>query len=250
MNGWVKLHRSIIDWEWYNDPNMCHLFLHLILIANLKDGEWHGEKIKRGDAVVGYRSLSMTLGVSIRTLRTCLKRLKTTREVTLHVTHQFTIVTICKFESYQTDIIPCDTPNDILNDILNDKQVTRKRHANDTILIKEEDKSNIEINWRTDFSIYQKQCFDAFTKLANDSAFITDRNKFLPNVDIVKTMWNAYELYWSGDEAWKRFKKRKTVTINWTLVIKNAINWKSNKIYIPGSFNSKTEPVKSTIYEG
>jgi hypothetical protein len=127
-----------------------------------------------------------------------------------------------------------------------EKSRKKDRKLNTTKQENKEDKSNIEMTWQNDFLIYQKQCFDAFTKLANDSAFIKDRNKFLSNVDIVKTMWNAYELYWSGEEAWKRFKKRKTKNINWTLVIKNAINWKSNRIYIPGSFNNKPESEKVT----
>lgn len=130
MNGWVKLHRSIHDWEWYNDPNMCHLFLHLITIATIKDGSWHGVEIKRGDAIFGLRSLSEKLGISIRTLRTCLNRLKSTREVTLKTTHQFTIVTICNYEHYQGDRNETDT----LNDTQTDKQLTHDRHTTDTIL--------------------------------------------------------------------------------------------------------------------
>jgi hypothetical protein len=37
MSGWIKIHRSILEWEWYEDTNTFRLFMHLILKANHKD---------------------------------------------------------------------------------------------------------------------------------------------------------------------------------------------------------------------
>ncbi len=47
-SGWIKLHRILLDWEWYKSPNMVHVFLHLILSANHEDGRWQGHEVKRG----------------------------------------------------------------------------------------------------------------------------------------------------------------------------------------------------------
>ena len=31
MSGWIKIHRKITEWEWYDDVNTFRLFMHLIL---------------------------------------------------------------------------------------------------------------------------------------------------------------------------------------------------------------------------
>ena len=37
MEGWVKLHRKFLEWEWYDKSETVHLFLHCLLKANHKD---------------------------------------------------------------------------------------------------------------------------------------------------------------------------------------------------------------------
>ena len=36
-NGWIKIHRKLLEWEWADDPNMVALWIHLLLNANLTD---------------------------------------------------------------------------------------------------------------------------------------------------------------------------------------------------------------------
>ena len=31
MSGWIKLHRSTTEWEWYSDHNTTRLFIHLLI---------------------------------------------------------------------------------------------------------------------------------------------------------------------------------------------------------------------------
>ena len=40
MNGYIKLHRSIMDWRWYDDPNTFRMFVHLLLKANHAAKDW------------------------------------------------------------------------------------------------------------------------------------------------------------------------------------------------------------------
>lgn len=101
-NGWVKIYRKFEDWEWSNKPEMVALFLHLLLLANHEDGTWRGQTVKRGQLITGLRSLEKKTGISYQKLRTCLSTLKSTHEITLKSTHQFSIITIVKYEEYQT----------------------------------------------------------------------------------------------------------------------------------------------------
>lgn len=101
MEGFVKIHRKLQEWEWYDNSNMVHLFLHLLLSANHDDKYWRGIPVKRGQLITGLYSLSKNTGISIQTLRTCLERLKSTGEITNKSTNRFRIITIIKWEQYQ-----------------------------------------------------------------------------------------------------------------------------------------------------
>lgn len=100
MVGFIKLHRKLQQWEWYNKSEMVHLFIHLLINANSEDGEWQKQPIKRGQLITGLHSLSEKTGISIRTIRTCLDRLKSTSELTIKSTNKFSIITICKYDDY------------------------------------------------------------------------------------------------------------------------------------------------------
>lgn len=101
MEGWVKLHRKILKWEWFQDDNTFRVFLYLLLTANYKDMKWKGIEIKRGQVLTGRSSLAVTIGVSEQSIRTCLNRLKSTNEITIKSTNKYSIVTINKYEDYQ-----------------------------------------------------------------------------------------------------------------------------------------------------
>ena len=78
MEGWISLHRKMIDWEWYNEPNTIRLFLHCLLKANHQDKKWRGIDIKRGSFVTSYAKLADELELSIQNVRTALNNLKLT----------------------------------------------------------------------------------------------------------------------------------------------------------------------------
>ena len=102
MNGWVKLHSKFLKWEWASDPNMVALFIYLLLKANFKETEWKGVKLERGQLIFGREKASKDTGISVRTIRTCLERLKSTSELSVKTTNKYSIITICKYDSYQS----------------------------------------------------------------------------------------------------------------------------------------------------
>lgn len=102
MSGWIKLHRDLLEWEWYNDANTCRLFIHLLLKANHQDKHWQGLVIKRGQLVTSRGNLSNDAGLSEMQIRVSLNKLKVTREITIQTTSRFTIITICNYDTYQS----------------------------------------------------------------------------------------------------------------------------------------------------
>lgn len=103
MNGFIKIHKRIVSWEWYTDPNTFRLFIHLLLNANFKSNRWQGIEIVPGQLVTGRKQLSIDLKLSEQEIRTSISKLKSTNEITIKSTNKFSIVTICKWEDYQTN---------------------------------------------------------------------------------------------------------------------------------------------------
>jgi hypothetical protein len=101
MEGWIKIHRKLITWEWYNDSKMVHLFLHLLLSANHSDGNWQGVSVKRGQLITGRIKLSAVTGISEQSIRTCLSKLESTKELTIKTTNKNSIITLLNYDSYQ-----------------------------------------------------------------------------------------------------------------------------------------------------
>ena len=100
--GWIKIHRIFTDWEWFRDSQMVHLFLFLVIAANSRDGLWRGIVVKKGQMITGRKELSNKTGMPEQTIRTCLSKLKLTNEITIESTNKYSIITINKYDQYQS----------------------------------------------------------------------------------------------------------------------------------------------------
>lgn len=125
--GWIKVSRSLLEWEWYDRSEMVHLFLHLLLRANYTESRWRGVTVGRGQLITGRKKLAMETGMSERKVRTCLKNLEATGEVTSEPTNKFSLITLVNYEKFQDD----EGETDQQNDQPSVQQKTSKRPAND-----------------------------------------------------------------------------------------------------------------------
>ncbi len=118
--GQILLHRKIVEWEWYTDINTCRLFIHMLLIANWKEGHFRGTTVPRGSFVSSLEKLSKETGLTKREIRTAISHLKTTGELTVETTNKYSVFTVQNYDLYQSF------------DIQSDTQETKKRHHNDS----------------------------------------------------------------------------------------------------------------------
>lgn len=101
MQGWIKLHRKIMEWDWYKDTSTAFLFYHLLLTANHEPNKWRGILIDTGQLITGRKSLSNDTGLSEQQIRTSLDKLKSTSNITIKSTSKYSIITICNWNLYQ-----------------------------------------------------------------------------------------------------------------------------------------------------
>ena len=101
-NGFIKLHRDLLNWEWYTSPETCHVFIYCLLKASHKDRSWRGIPIRPGQFIAGREKIAEETGLSVQTVRTCINRLKSTKELTTQSTRKYTLITVCNWETYQT----------------------------------------------------------------------------------------------------------------------------------------------------
>ena len=99
--GWIKLHRRFLKWEWFELSEMIKLFIYFLLKANFEDKNWKGIEVKRGQFITGRKQLSAELQMSEQKIRTCIERLKSTNEITMQSTNKYSIVTVLNYDSYQ-----------------------------------------------------------------------------------------------------------------------------------------------------
>lgn len=110
MEGWVKIYRSILTWEWYSDINVRVLFIHLLLKANHAPKSWRGIEIQAGQLVTSLSRLEQETGLSQKKIRNALKKLEKTGELVTQKGRAYTLITICNYASYQGGMAEEGTP--------------------------------------------------------------------------------------------------------------------------------------------
>lgn len=146
--GWIKLHRALMDWEWYDDIITRGIFIHCLLRANHTDTNWRGIELKRGQFVTSLKHLAEENGISVQTLRTHLKRLKSTRELTIKSTNKNSIITVCKYESYQSEKSEANTQT---NTQANKQLTSNQQATNIQLTTDKNDKNNKNVNNEKNF---------------------------------------------------------------------------------------------------
>ena len=99
--AFIKLYKKMLDWEWYDDVNTRMLFIHCLLKANWKSGSWHGIDYKPGEFITSIASLSEEVHISEHQVRTALKHLILTREVSSRCQGKSRIITVNSWDEYQ-----------------------------------------------------------------------------------------------------------------------------------------------------
>ena len=137
MTGnFIKIDRKILKWEWWSDINTFRLFMYMLISAYWKDGNYKGKIIERGSFPSSISELSKETNLSVMEIRTSLKHLQLTGEITSKATNKFTIFTVVNYNLYQTDNkqdnkqITSNLTNSILKESKNERTEKIKEDKN------------------------------------------------------------------------------------------------------------------------
>jgi DNA-binding transcriptional regulator YhcF (GntR family) len=119
FNGFIKLHRKLTQWGWYQDDVVKGLFIHCLLMASFKEFNWMGRSLNAGQFITSRKHLAEDLGFTEMQIRTAIKKLESTQEITTETTNRFTVITVNSWEYYQSN------ENEINQDI--NQQITNKQ---------------------------------------------------------------------------------------------------------------------------
>jgi len=212
-NSYIKILRKLTEWEWYKRSEIVHLFIHLLLKANFVNGKFQGVEVKRGQLITGLNTLSESTGITVQSIRTGLKALKSTGEITIQSTNRFSLVTIINYDIYQSfDAKPTSKSTSKLT---NKQQSTNKQLTT----IEEEEEGNKE-----------KNIFRAFKHL---SISVEENNK------LINLGYDQIQI----NDIYNRIENHKKNT-NYSSLYLTAINWL--KIQYPSVTKGKLIKTKYT----
>lgn len=148
-NGWIKLHRKLLENPIMQRPNYLALWIHLLLMTNHKENKfiWNGKVmiIREGQLITGRKELSIKTGIPEGSIDRLLNFFENEHQIEQQKTTKFRLITVLNWKKYQEVIITSNnkrttneqqtnTNNNIKNDKkVISKEITRKREPNPLI---------------------------------------------------------------------------------------------------------------------
>ena len=142
-NGYVKVYRSMLDWEWHDNPIIVATWMYCLMRANYTTQRWHGEIIQSGQFITSLENMAKDIGITVNQLRTAIKRLKSTNNITNKSTKKGTLITVEKWGLYQS--AGEKVTNEITYNLTNKSQTDNKQITTDKKDKKEKKEKNKEI---------------------------------------------------------------------------------------------------------
>jgi len=213
MSTWIKLHRQIIEWEWYSDNNCFRVFVHLLLKANYKEKRYKGIELKVGSVITSRDILARETGLSSQQIRTTLTKLISTNEITSETSSKGTIIQIVNYEKYQvaTSEITTEQPTSNQRVTTNKKDNKEKKEINTFEALLCEYGFNPELvkQWlairKQKKAVNSEIAFNGFIREVEKSHLTKDEILQL----CIEKSWKGFEATWieaPKSEEWKQDK--------------------------------------------
>ena len=95
--------------------------------------------------------------------------------------------------------------------------------------------------WRDDFEVYLTDLREAYKALVIDTAYITERAKYHPGINIKLSLEKSCKEFWATEAGWKHKKKSKSNDLNWKSTFTKTLDQKCNQVWLQKGETNKTE---------
>lgn len=110
--GYIRLHRSLTDWEWYHNERLKSVFIHLLVRCNWSDKNWQGIEVKAGTFITSTGHLAEELHLSRSAVVRALDRLEKSGEIVVKADNKRTAITLVNWAKYQSEDVEAGQPSD------------------------------------------------------------------------------------------------------------------------------------------
>lgn len=141
-NGWFKFPKGIEQWQWFGKPNTLSVYICLYVNSNYEDSYLENHLIKRGETSLAISSISRKTSLTVDQVRTALKHLLSTEDVTKRRAGNFTVYSITNYDNegecpeaspehvpeHVPEIVPQGIPTDVPTDVPTSKIIKKERN--------------------------------------------------------------------------------------------------------------------------
>ena len=129
MEGYVKLYRKLLDWEWFDDDFLFKLFVYCLLKANFTPSIWRGIEIPSGSFITSSMLLAERFNVSRAKIRYSLEKLIATNNITTNTTNKHTQINVVNWQLYQSQELSYNQQDNQHNNIETTNKKPTKSHS-------------------------------------------------------------------------------------------------------------------------
>lgn len=135
MDGWIKLHRKLIDNPIMQKPELLQLFIYCLLKANHETQRiiFNGQEIeiKSGQFITGRNAMAKDLKQNPKSTYNRLQILKNIEILDIKTNNKFSLVTVRNYELYQSQETKKDSKKDNQRTTRGQPEDTNKNDKND-----------------------------------------------------------------------------------------------------------------------
>ena len=202
-NGWIKLHREILDNALFHNEKLLKVFIWCTLKATHEEhDQLVGRQIVRllpGQFVTGRHRASEELRLKPSTAWDYLKVLETNNTISIKSDNKFSVITIVNWSLYQSKDGLTDNKTDNKTDNLSDNKSTTNRHKQE----QKNDKNKEDKDIYGDFSNVRLSK-DEYEKLINTYSEKTTK-EFVEKLDAyIASTGKKYKNHYATILTWIR----------------------------------------------
>lgn len=164
MEGWVKLHRCLIDSYVFSNPVTLKIWIWILLratrtkrFASVKIGAgFQDVELNPGDLIFGRFKAEEQLNIDGSTIYKHIHKLEESNNITIKSNNHYTIITVCNWDTYQDIEEKKEQPKD-------NQMTTEEQQSNNRVTTEEHKQESKEYIERKESK--EEIIFDEFRKL-------------------------------------------------------------------------------------